>query len=172
MSESKIAKLRDKLGILVEGENIPPPCLTFREMKIPECLLQAMKGKGIIKPSPIQVQGLPVALAGRDMIGIAFTGSGKTLSFVLPVVAIAWETEKRLPLTSGEGKKLTEEKNTQRERGKRTVVVRDLGQRRDTKLFSIFSLHELCLSVHSETFSARHVSCCLPPAALFIVNQL
>ena len=36
-----------------------------------------------------RAQGLPVALSGRDMIGIAFTGSGKTLVFCLPMIMIA-----------------------------------------------------------------------------------
>jgi ATP-dependent RNA helicase DDX41 len=43
------------------------------------------------------------ALAGRDLIGIAFTGSGKTLTFGLPLVTIALEEELRLPLIPGEG---------------------------------------------------------------------
>lgn len=37
----------------------------------------------------LQVQGLPVVLSGRDMIGIAFTGSGKTLVFALPLLMLA-----------------------------------------------------------------------------------
>ena len=49
------------------------------------------------------MQGLPVALAGRDMIGIAFTGSGKTLTFSLPLVMAALEEELRMPLVAGEG---------------------------------------------------------------------
>lgn len=49
------------------------------------------------------MQGLPVALAGRDMIGIAFTGSGKTLTFSLPLVMAALEEELRMPLVGGEG---------------------------------------------------------------------
>lgn len=42
-------------------------------------------------------------LKGRDMIGIAFTGSGKTLTFSLPLVMFALEAETRLPLIQGEG---------------------------------------------------------------------
>ena len=49
------------------------------------------------------MQGLPVALSGRDMIGIAFTGSGKTLTFSLPLVMAAWEEEERMPIIGGEG---------------------------------------------------------------------
>ena len=43
------------------------------------------------------------SLSGRDMIGIAFTGSGKTLVFALPLVMFALEQEKKLPFGQGEG---------------------------------------------------------------------
>ena len=59
--------------------------------------------QGIVKPSPIQVQGLPVALSGRDMIGVAFTGSGKTLVFALPMIMLALEAEMKLALTGNDG---------------------------------------------------------------------
>ena len=42
-------------------------------------------------------------LSGRDMIGIAFTGSGKTLVFTLPIIMFSLEQEKRLPFSRGEG---------------------------------------------------------------------
>ena len=42
-------------------------------------------------------------LSGRDMIGIAFTGSGKTLVFTLPIIMFALEQEKRLPFIKNEG---------------------------------------------------------------------
>lgn len=41
-----------------------------------------------------QVQGVPVALSGRDMIGIAFTGSGKTVTFSIPLIMLALEEVK------------------------------------------------------------------------------
>ena len=40
---------------------------------------------------------------GRDMIGIAFTGSGKSLVFILPLILMALEEEMRMPIISGEG---------------------------------------------------------------------
>lgn len=57
-------------------------------MRLPRVIISALSAKKppIERPTPIQVQGIPVALAGRDMIGIAFTGSGKTLVFTLPLV--------------------------------------------------------------------------------------
>ncbi|PQQ11362.1 Helicase [Prunus yedoensis var. nudiflora] len=41
-------------------------------MKFPEPILKTLKAKGIVQPTPIQVQGLPVILSGRDMIGCIY----------------------------------------------------------------------------------------------------
>ncbi|KAI8991013.1 P-loop containing nucleoside triphosphate hydrolase protein [Mycotypha africana] len=95
--------IRERYHILVEGEDPVPPIRYFEDMKLPSVILDYLKDKKILKPSPIQIQGLPVALTGRDMIGIAFTGSGKTLTFSLPLVLFALEAEVRLPLVQGEG---------------------------------------------------------------------
>ncbi|RUS16174.1 P-loop containing nucleoside triphosphate hydrolase protein [Endogone sp. FLAS-F59071] len=103
LSDKENDVIRQKFHILVEGDNIPPPIKHFKEMKFPQPILDYLKSKGIHKPTPIQIQGLPVSLSGRDMIGIAFTGSGKTLAFSLPLVMLALEEEKKLPLVRGEG---------------------------------------------------------------------
>jgi ATP-dependent RNA helicase DDX41 len=95
--------IRKKWHILIEGENCPPPIKSFNEMKFPASILQALQRKNIAKPTPIQVQGLPALLAGRDIVGIAFTGSGKTLTFSLPMIMLALEEELKLPLEPGEG---------------------------------------------------------------------
>ncbi|XP_063413088.1 probable ATP-dependent RNA helicase DDX41 [Mytilus trossulus] len=102
-SEHKHEELRKKYHILVEGEDLPPPIKYFKEMKFPRAILNAMKHKGITKPTPIQIQGIPAVLLGRDMIGIAFTGSGKTMVFILPIIMFSLEQEKRLPFIDGEG---------------------------------------------------------------------
>ncbi|EAT36170.1 AAEL011744-PA [Aedes aegypti] len=96
-------RVREKMRILVDGENVPPPICSFREMKFPKAILAALEKRNIRKPSPIQVQGIPAVLSGRDLIGIAFTGSGKTLVFVLPIVMFSLEQELRLPFISKEG---------------------------------------------------------------------
>lgn len=96
-------KIRTDNRILVEGDDLPAPCTSFREMRFPKCILNAMKKRGIKKPSPIQMQGIPAVLAGRDIIGIAFTGSGKTLVFVLPIVMFAMEQEMCMPFIKQEG---------------------------------------------------------------------
>eukprot|EP00199_Chlamydomonas_sp_CCMP681_P001246 CAMPEP_0119109420 /NCGR_PEP_ID=MMETSP1180-20130426/17899_1 /TAXON_ID=3052 ORGANISM="Chlamydomonas cf sp, Strain CCMP681" /NCGR_SAMPLE_ID=MMETSP1180 /ASSEMBLY_ACC=CAM_ASM_000741 /LENGTH=640 /DNA_ID=CAMNT_0007095175 /DNA_START=76 /DNA_END=1998 /DNA_ORIENTATION=+ len=103
MSDEKRQEIRDQFRIIIDGEDVPAPIPNFREMKLPAGILRQLDSKGITKPTPIQMQGLPVALSGRDMIGIAFTGSGKTLVFGLPMVLVALQEEMRLPLTRGEG---------------------------------------------------------------------
>ncbi|EOA34952.1 hypothetical protein CARUB_v10020038mg [Capsella rubella] len=95
--------LRKQWHIIVNGDDIPPPIKNFKDMKFPRPVLDTLKEKGIVQPTPIQVQGLPVILAGRDMIGIAFTGSGKTLVFVLPMIMIALQEEMMMPIAAGEG---------------------------------------------------------------------
>nr|XP_042913428.1 probable ATP-dependent RNA helicase DDX41 [Parasteatoda tepidariorum] len=59
LSEKRHQRVRRKYRILVEGDNIIPPIKTFKEMKLPKCILHGLKKKGITKPTPIQMQGLP-----------------------------------------------------------------------------------------------------------------
>ena len=103
MPEKRHQRVRKRLHILTEGEDLPPPLKRFREMKFPNGIMVGLKKKGITHPTPIQIQGLPAILMGRDMIGIAFTGSGKTLVFTLPLLMFALEQERRMPFTKGEG---------------------------------------------------------------------
>lgn len=103
MSKKQCEEIRKQWHIIVEGDDAPPPIKNFKEMRFPEPVLRELKEKGIVQPTPIQVQGLPVILSGRDMIGIAFTGSGKTLVFVLPLIMVALQEELMMPIVSGEG---------------------------------------------------------------------
>ncbi|KAJ2920931.1 hypothetical protein H1R20_g16168, partial [Candolleomyces eurysporus] len=102
-TEEQHRKLRDKYHIIVEGDDIPPPIESFRDMKVPQPILDYLKSKKITSPTPIQLQGIPAAFSGRDIIGIAFTGSGKTLAFCLPLIMAALEEEAKLPFVQGEG---------------------------------------------------------------------
>lgn len=103
MSRKESDLIRKQWHIIVDGEEIPPPIKNFKDMRFPEPVLNNLKAKGIVQPTPIQVQGLPVILSGRDMIGIAFTGSGKTLVFVLPMIMVAMQEEIMMPIVPGEG---------------------------------------------------------------------
>lgn len=62
------------------------PQHTFDDFAVNPLLKHNIEKKGIITPSPIQDQSIPVALAGNDIIGIANTGTGKTLAFAVPVL--------------------------------------------------------------------------------------
>jgi ATP-dependent RNA helicase RhlE len=60
--------------------------MSFSEMKLNPMLLRAVQASGYTTPTPIQRDAIPPALQGRDVLGCAMTGSGKTAAFVLPVL--------------------------------------------------------------------------------------
>lgn len=71
----------------VRGNDVPAPLLQFSQCPFPaKALDQLVKVNGFTQPTPIQSQGWAIALSGRDVVGIAQTGSGKTLSFILPAL--------------------------------------------------------------------------------------
>jgi superfamily II DNA/RNA helicase len=62
------------------------PCWnSFREAPFEEPIQMALSGAGFKEPSPVQAKAWPAALSGKDVIGVAKTGSGKTLGFLLPI---------------------------------------------------------------------------------------
>lgn len=62
------------------------PQNSFADFDVAPILHQNLAGKGYVMPSPVQDQAIPVALSGRDVIGIASTGTGKTAAFALPIL--------------------------------------------------------------------------------------
>jgi len=64
-----------------------PPAPGFRELDLPEPLLRALTDVGYESPSPIQAETIPRLLSGRDVLGQAQTGTGKTAAFALPILA-------------------------------------------------------------------------------------
>jgi len=60
--------------------------MTFEELGLCPPLLKALAAEGYTAPTPIQLQAIPFALAGRDVQGIAQTGTGKTAAFALPIL--------------------------------------------------------------------------------------
>src|SRR5450432_128926 len=60
--------------------------MRFDELKLIEPLLRAVSSEGYTEPSPIQEQSIPWVLAGRDLLGCAQTGTGKTAAFALPIL--------------------------------------------------------------------------------------
>jgi ATP-dependent RNA helicase DDX5/DBP2 len=82
--ESELRSWREEHKVVVQGQDIPKPVMTFEEASFPEYILSAVLTQGFEKPTPIQSQGWPMALSGKDVVGISKTGSGKTLGFLLP----------------------------------------------------------------------------------------
>lgn len=60
--------------------------INFQELGIIDALCDACTALGYKTPTPIQKEAIPLALQGRDLIGLAQTGSGKTAAFALPVL--------------------------------------------------------------------------------------
>lgn len=74
---------RDKNEMTVAG-GCPDPYFKFEDAPIPQPVMQKLAAAGFTAPSLIQAQSWPVVLAGRDVVGVAKTGSGKTLGFLMP----------------------------------------------------------------------------------------
>src|SRR5579871_7034866 len=61
--------------------------MKFNELGLSEKVLKAVESSGYDTPTPIQQQAIPHALSGRDVLGIAQTGTGKTAAFTLPMLS-------------------------------------------------------------------------------------
>lgn len=66
--------------------DVPKPIECLEETPFPDWVIRHLRAKCWERPTPIQVQGWPVALGGHDLIGIAQTGSGKTMAYALPML--------------------------------------------------------------------------------------
>ena len=78
--------------------------MTFTELSISEPILKALLTKGYQTPTPIQEKAIPVALDGKDLLGIAQTGTGKTAAFAIPIIQML--NESRVKKVSRETKAL------------------------------------------------------------------
>ena len=70
--------------------------MTFRNLKLIEPLLDAVAKQGYTAPTPIQEQAIPHILQGKDLIGIAQTGTGKTAAFVLPLLQLMSQSPRHI----------------------------------------------------------------------------
>ena len=62
--------------------------MSFRDLGLSEDVVHGVQSMGYIDPTPIQLRAFPVALTGRDLIGSAQTGTGKTAAFALPILTM------------------------------------------------------------------------------------
>src|SRR6478672_7827527 len=67
-------------------EEMAEDSISFEDLRLVPEVLDAVRDAGYTQPTPIQQQAIPLALAGRDLMGLAQTGTGKTAGFTLPIV--------------------------------------------------------------------------------------
>jgi len=104
LSEKDVIAWRNSWHMHVESSDpyapIPKPIRSFEESKLPEDILKlidASKGGAFENPTAIQSQGWPLIMTGKDVIGVAQTGSGKTLTFILPGVVHIRKNDRKRP---------------------------------------------------------------------------
>jgi superfamily II DNA/RNA helicase len=82
---AEVEKYRTEHHMRLVGKDIPNPVMTFEEAGFPANITRVLQSK-YSEPTPIQAQGWPMALSGRDMVGVARTGTGKTVGYTLPAL--------------------------------------------------------------------------------------
>ncbi|XP_046738447.1 ATP-dependent RNA helicase p62-like isoform X2 [Diprion similis] len=86
--------------ITLKGDALPNPIQFFEEGNFPDYVMTGIRKQGFSEPTAIQAQGWPIAMSGRNMVGIAQTGSGKTLGYILPAIV---HINNQQPLNRGDG---------------------------------------------------------------------
>ncbi|CAI9782483.1 unnamed protein product [Fraxinus pennsylvanica] len=81
------ASAYDDTPVEASGTDIPPPVMSFSEICFSQSLIDNIKRCKYVKPTPIQRYAIPVAMAGRDLMACAQTGSGKTAAFCFPIIS-------------------------------------------------------------------------------------
>ncbi|TSD02240.1 MAG: putative DEAD/DEAH box helicase domain protein [Parcubacteria group bacterium Athens0714_25] len=79
---SRFINKAEKVGT----EEVFKPRYSFTELEISDVLKRSIIGRGYKTPTPIQDKAIPVVLSGRDVIGLANTGTGKTAAFLIPMI--------------------------------------------------------------------------------------
>ena len=84
MSDTDTAAIESADTTVSSPENAT---ITFAELPLAPAVIQAVQDVGYETPSPIQAQSIPHILEGRDLLGLAQTGTGKTAAFALPLLS-------------------------------------------------------------------------------------
>jgi ATP-dependent RNA helicase DDX5/DBP2 len=85
-TDAEVNEWRKKKEVSVFGRDVPRPVTSFFEAGLPDYVLSEIRKAGFSEPSAIQCQAWPMALSGRDLVGVSATGSGKTIAFALPAM--------------------------------------------------------------------------------------
>ena len=101
MDEEDVELMRIEMdGIKIRGADCPRPVKNWGAFGLPAGCYDVIKKLGYTAPTSIQAQAIPAIMSGRDMIGVAKTGSGKTIAFLLPLFR---HIKDQRPLETGEG---------------------------------------------------------------------
>jgi len=96
--DSRKAAVSFRNGLILAHKETNLTSTTFATLGLSESLLRALAGVDYHVPTPIQTQAIPLLLQGRDLLGIAQTGTGKTAAFVLPLLQKLSQNDRRHPL--------------------------------------------------------------------------
>ncbi|CAK7903766.1 ATP-dependent rRNA helicase Rrp3p [[Candida] anglica] len=91
-AEKEVVEVETKVDTIVDPD-APLKFETFQELKLIPELLESIQNMKFTKPTPIQSEAIPHALAGKDIIGLAQTGSGKTAAFAIPILQALWDAQ-------------------------------------------------------------------------------
>ncbi|KAH8295074.1 hypothetical protein KR018_006680, partial [Drosophila ironensis] len=98
-SPYEVQRYRDEHEITVRGQ-AQNPIQDFSEVYLPDYVMKEIRRQGYKEPTAIQAQGWPIAMSGSNFVGIAKTGSGKTLGYILPAIV---HINNQQPLQRGDG---------------------------------------------------------------------
>ncbi|KMZ67605.1 putative ATP-dependent RNA helicase, partial [Zostera marina] len=100
----QVEEVRERLNVDVtvssESPLAPSPIETFTDMNLNVSIMKDIVAHGYTIPTPIQAQAMPIALSGRDLLGCAETGSGKTAAFSIPMIQHCLS---QIPIQRGDG---------------------------------------------------------------------
>ncbi|RLN96968.1 hypothetical protein BBJ28_00000710 [Nothophytophthora sp. Chile5] len=104
MKERDWRIFREDFDITLKGGRAPNPLRKWTEARerLPDAVFSAIQEMGFERPSPIQMQAIPIGLQKRDIIGIAETGSGKTAAFMIPIIAYLYSLPPSMVARTGE----------------------------------------------------------------------
>ena len=103
LTKVQVNEILNIFNLKIEGENVPNPISNFKSMKFPQSILKCLTKENIFYPTPIQMLGIPSVLNGRDTIAISFTGTGKSLIYLLPLIMMSLSIEEKKPIKPNEG---------------------------------------------------------------------
>ncbi|OWR45378.1 hypothetical protein KGM_200847 [Danaus plexippus plexippus] len=97
LEQHQVEELKKNLGVKISGPDPPKPVSSFGHLGFDEQLMKAIRKSEYTQPTPVQAAGIPAALSGRDLIGIARTGSGKTAAFLWPLLVHIMDQKELAP---------------------------------------------------------------------------